>query len=114
MLANGDLTMRLLQSELPTIDLTPRLGSIRCPTLILSGEDDPACPIEGATEMTSLLPAHLVRLERISNAGHSVLNDQPERALRILRDFIVSRTDELRTAKIPPDPRGALMMERAR
>ena len=90
MLANGEMTMQLLQSELRTIDLTPHMGSIRCPTLILSGEDDPACPVEGAMEMAALLPAQLVRFERISNAGHSVLNDQPELALRILRDFIAS------------------------
>jgi pimeloyl-ACP methyl ester carboxylesterase len=90
MLANGDLTMRLLQGELRTIDLTPRLGSIRCPTLILSGDDDPACPMEAAVEMASMLPAHLVRFERISDAGHSVLNDQPELARQILRNFIAS------------------------
>jgi pimeloyl-ACP methyl ester carboxylesterase len=90
MLANGGMTMQLLRGELRTIDLTPRMGSIRCPTLILSGEDDPACPVEAAMEMASLLPAQLVRFERISNAGHSVLNDQPELALRILRDFIAS------------------------
>ena len=90
MRANGEMTMQLLRSELRTIDLTPRLGAIRCLTLILSGEDDPACPIEGAMEMASLLPAQLVRFERIPNAGHSVLNDQPEQALRILRDFIAS------------------------
>jgi proline iminopeptidase len=90
MLANGEMTMQLLQGELRTIDLTPRMGSIRCPTLILSGEDDPACPVEAAMEMASLLPAQLARFERISHAGHSVLNDQPELALRILREFIAS------------------------
>ena len=90
MLANGEMTMQLLQGELRTIDLTPRLGSIRCPTLVLSGEDDPASPVEAAMEMASLLSAQLVRFERISNAGHSVLNDQPELALRIIRDFIAS------------------------
>ena len=66
------------------------MGSIRCPTLILSGEDNPACPVEGAMEMALLLRPQLVCFERISNAGHSVLNDQPELALRILRDFIAS------------------------
>jgi proline iminopeptidase len=90
MLANREMTMQLLQGELRTIDLTPRMSSIRCPTLILSGEDDPACPVEGAMEMASLLPAQLVRVECIPNAGHSVLNDQPELALRILREFIAS------------------------
>jgi len=90
MLANGDLTMHLLRGELRTIDLTPRLSAIRCPTLILAGEDDPACPVEAAAEMASMLPAHRVRFERIADAGHAVINDQPEVALRILREFIAS------------------------
>jgi len=90
MLANGEMTMQLLRGELRTIDLTPRLGTIRCPTLILSGEDDPACPVEAAAEMASMLPAHLVRFERIADAGHSVINDQPQVAYRILREFIAS------------------------
>jgi proline iminopeptidase len=88
MLANGDLTMHLLRGELRTIDLTPRLSAIRCPTLILAGEDDPACPVEAAAEMASMLPAHLMRFERIADAGHAVIDDQPEVALRILREFI--------------------------
>jgi proline iminopeptidase len=53
MQVNGEMTMRLLAGELRTIDLTPRLGAIRCPTLILAGEDDPACPAEAAAEMAS-------------------------------------------------------------
>jgi len=55
MQVNGEMTMRLLAGELRTIDLTPRLGAIRCPTLILAGEDDPACPAEAAAEMASML-----------------------------------------------------------
>jgi pimeloyl-ACP methyl ester carboxylesterase len=87
MQVNGEMTMRLLAGELRTIDLTPRLGAIRCPTLILAGEDDPACPAEAAA---SMLPAQLVRFERVADAGHSVINDQPEVVLRILREFIAS------------------------
>jgi pimeloyl-ACP methyl ester carboxylesterase len=90
MQVNGEMTMRLLVGELRTIDLTPRLGAIRCPTLILAGEDDPACPAEAAAEMASMLPAQLVRFERIADAGHSVIDDQPEVVLRILREFIAS------------------------
>lgn len=90
MVANGEMTMRLLAGELRTIDLTPRLGAIRCPTLILSGEDDPACPAEAAAEMASMLPVPLVRFERIADAGHSVINDQPEVVLSILGEFISS------------------------
>ena len=87
---HGETTMRLLAGELRTIDLTPRLGAIRRPTLNLAGEGDPACPAEAAAEMASMLPAWLVRFERIADAGHSVINDQQEVVLRILREFIAS------------------------
>lgn len=90
MLANPELTVHYLRGELRTLDLTPRLSSIRCPVLVLAGEDDPACPIEAVAEMVSMLPARLVRFERIGGAGHSVINDQAERALAILREFITS------------------------
>ena len=90
MQVNGEITRRLLAGELRTIDLTPRLGATRCPTLILAGEDDPACPTQAAAEMASMLPAQLVRFERIADAGHPVINDQPEVVLRILREFIAS------------------------
>ena len=40
--------------------------------------------------MASMLPAKLVRFERIADVGHSVINDQPEVVLRILREFIAS------------------------
>ena len=90
MLANGEMTMRLLEGELRTIDLTGRLGAIRCATLILAGEDDPACPAEAAAEMAAMLHPELVRFERVPDAGHSVISDQPEVAFRILREFIAS------------------------
>ena len=90
MRANGEMTMRLLGGELSTIDLTPRLSAIRCPTLILSGEDDPACPVAAAAEVASMLSSNLVRFERIADAGHSVINDQPKVAFRILREFIAA------------------------
>jgi hypothetical protein len=35
------------------------------------------------------LPAHLVRFERFPEVGHGVLPDAPERAMVVIRDFIV-------------------------
>jgi pimeloyl-ACP methyl ester carboxylesterase len=90
MMANGDLTMQLLAGELRTIDLTPRLAAIRCPTLVLAGEDDPTCPAAAAREIVSMLPRRLVRFECVAGAGHSVVNDRPDLAYKILRDFIAS------------------------
>jgi len=35
-----------------------------------------------------MLPPHLVRFERFPGCGHAVLPDAPERALKVIRDFI--------------------------
>jgi proline iminopeptidase len=35
------------------------------------------------------LPAHLVRFERFPGCGHGVLPDAPDRAMAVIRDFIV-------------------------
>jgi pimeloyl-ACP methyl ester carboxylesterase len=40
--------------------------------------------------MASMLPAQLVRFEPIADAGHPVIDDQPEVVLHILREFIAS------------------------
>jgi hypothetical protein len=35
------------------------------------------------------LPPHLVRFERFANCGHAVVPDAPERAMAVIRDFIL-------------------------
>jgi pimeloyl-ACP methyl ester carboxylesterase len=67
------------------------LHRIQCPTLVLGGEDDPMHPIESQADIAAALPAHLVRFERFANCGHAVVPDAPERAMAVIRDFIVSR-----------------------
>jgi proline iminopeptidase len=64
------------------------LHRIRCPSLVLGGEDDPMLPIECQADIAAALPAHLVQFERFPNCGHSVITDAPERALAVIRDFI--------------------------
>jgi len=60
-----------------------------CPTLVLGGEEDPMAPIECQVDIATALPAHLVRFERFPGCGHGVLPDAPERAMAVIRDFIV-------------------------
>jgi proline iminopeptidase len=67
----------------------PLLSRIRCPTLVLGGEEDPMIPIECQEDLVAALPAHLVRFERIPNCGHSVIADAPLRAFAVIRDFII-------------------------
>ena len=67
------------------------LGSIRCPTLLLGGEDDPMLPIECQADIAAALPSHLVQFERFSDCRHAVVPDAPERAMAVIRDFISYR-----------------------
>lgn len=70
------------------MDFRAALANIQCPTLVIGGEDDPITPISRSELLAACIPQHLVRLVRVPNAGHGVHNDDPELAMRILREFI--------------------------
>lgn len=76
--------------EVWTFDLFPALARIACPTLVMGGEDDPMLPIECQQDIAAALPAHLVRFERFAGCGHGVVADAPERAMAVIRDFILN------------------------
>jgi pimeloyl-ACP methyl ester carboxylesterase len=87
---NFELMDHFISGENRTYNLLPDLGRIRCPTLILAGEDDPLFPPQDAEDIASAIPAQFVRFECVAKAGHGVYRDDPERALQIIRDFIVN------------------------
>jgi pimeloyl-ACP methyl ester carboxylesterase len=72
-------------------NMFPDLDRIRCPTLVLGGEDDPIHPIESQADIAAALPAGLVQFERFANCGHAVVPDAPERAMAVIRAFIAHR-----------------------
>ena len=74
--------------ESHSFNMFPELGRIRCPTLVLGGEDDPMHPIESQADIAAALPPHLVRFERFAHCGHAVIPDQPERGMAVIREFI--------------------------
>ena len=76
--------------ESSTFDMFPDLHRIRCPTLVLGGEDDPMHPIESQADIAAALPPHLVCFERFADCGHAVVPDAGERAIAVIRDFILS------------------------
>ena len=77
--------------ESDTFNMFPDLHRIQCPTLVMGGEDDPMHPIESQADIAAALPAHLVQFERFANCGHAVVPDAPERAMALLREFILRR-----------------------
>lgn len=73
-----------------TFNLFPTLKRVQCPTLVLGGEEDPMSPIVCQEDIAAALPAQLVRFERFPGCGHGVVTDAPDRAMAVLREFIVS------------------------
>jgi len=64
----------------------PDLGEIRCPTLLLRGEESALLTHEGALEIVSAMPH--ARLVEIAGAGHHVHIDQPALVLLTMLEFL--------------------------
>lgn len=85
-----DVMFHFGRGEERTFDLLPALDRVRCPTLVLVGEDDPITPLADSEDIVAALPADLTRFERFPGCGHGVFRDAPERAMRVLREFIAA------------------------
>lgn len=85
----GNPAVALLAPVFGEFDFLPALARIRCPTLVIGGEDDPVCPIADQEDIAAALPAHLVRFERFANSGHGVHWDEP-RFFDLVREFIAA------------------------
>jgi pimeloyl-ACP methyl ester carboxylesterase len=76
-----------------SFDVREEAAAIRCPTLVLAGDDDPSATISGVEELVEALPPALVRYEHFADTGHGVFRDRPE-AIVIVREFLLP----------PPEP----------
>lgn len=75
-----------------SLDLRPSAAALRCPTLILVGEDDPVTPVASSELLVSLIPQDLGRLERYADCGHGTHRDKPQRTEAAIRTFLSERT----------------------
>ena len=66
----------------------PDLPKVRCPTLVLVGEDDPITPPGDSEDIAAALPEGRVRLERFPGCGHGVFRDDPEAGFGVIRAFL--------------------------
>jgi proline iminopeptidase len=76
------------EGESHRFNMLADLARIKCPTLVLGGEDDPIHPIDSQADIAAALPAHLVQFERFADCRHAVVPDAPERAMAVLRAFL--------------------------
>lgn len=87
---NMDVTTHFFQKTFLTMNLLPGLARIKCPTLVMGGEDDPITPIADSEDIAAAIAPRWVRFERFPAAGHGIVNDARERFLEVLRGFITS------------------------
>jgi 3-oxoadipate enol-lactonase len=70
-------------------DASARLGSVKVPTLVLCGADDPGSPPEGNREIAKRIPGG--RYEEIADARHIPMLEHPEIFNRLMLDWLRSK-----------------------
>jgi pimeloyl-ACP methyl ester carboxylesterase len=83
-----DVNLHYFRHEAPRFDPWSVLGTIRCPVLILAGENDPICPLPVVEDLARQLPADTTRLIRLPQARHNIFRDQPDLAFPAIEDFV--------------------------
>ena len=87
---NMEVVVDFPRREQSKFDFLPDLKRIKCPTLVMGGEDDPITPVEDSADIAAALPKELVRFERFPATGHGIVNDAPERFIKVLKEFVTS------------------------
>ena len=72
------------------MDFRHELPNVRCPTLILVGEEDPITPPAFSLEIAEHIPSECRQLVRVEGAGHGVVSDKPEEMFALIRRFVAA------------------------
>ena len=86
---NEGLTAAFFSGESKTFNFLPQLGRIRCPTLVMAGDEDPITPLADSQDIVNALAPGVGKLVRFRNAGHGVYRDDPGAFFKSLREFIL-------------------------
>lgn len=77
-------------SSMEGLDLTPYLGAVRCPALIVAPELDKVFPPERSRALAAGLPN--ARLEIVPGAPHGIVVELPDVTARLLLEFLTTVT----------------------
>jgi proline iminopeptidase len=83
-----DVNLHYFRHEVTRFDPWSTLTAIKCPVLVLAGEDDPVCPLPVVEEMARQLPATTTRMVRLPGARHAIFRDRPDLTFPAVRDFV--------------------------
>ena len=75
---------------LPKINTADRLREVRCPALVIVGEEDPGTPVEMARAIHAALPS--AEMAILNSASHLSNMEQPEEFNRVLLAFLDKTT----------------------
>jgi valacyclovir hydrolase len=80
-----------------------RLQQVRCPTLIMHGDEDPVVPVEHAYELNRLIAGSELRV--FHGAGHTLHRERQHELLDAITSFLRRQSDAAGDAEEPPgDP----------
>ena len=83
-----EVSRHFITGEMRSMNALPGVAKIRCPTLILAGGYDPVTPPACSEEIAAALAPGLGELHIFPEAGHGVHRDEPERAEKVMREFL--------------------------
>lgn len=69
-------------------DFRPRLPEIRCPTLVVCGENDGVTPPECSRELAQAIPG--ARLALLPDCGHMLTMERPEAVNALLQEWLAA------------------------
>lgn len=67
-------------------DARPRLGGLRCPLLVVAGEDDKMTPAKWSDALVAAVPG--ARLARLPHCGHMPMHERPDDLAAVIGEFL--------------------------
>jgi len=103
-----EVNRHYFRNEASRLDPWSVADMIKCPALILAGEDGPVCPLPIAEDLACRLPADTTRLLRLPSARHTIFLDRPDIAFPAVEAFIRRIKNSEPAHPLPaPGPAGA-------
>lgn len=85
-----DIADHFFAGEAKRLDILERLSRIRCPTLVLGGDDDPVCTAADVKDIAAALPPELVTHHAFPGCRHGLWADAGPEYFARLRAFIAA------------------------